>query len=88
MPVPMYLNQFTALYFIQLVSYIHRNPQKHGFVADFRNYPYSSYSTIHQQKCSRIEAQTVLSWFGGISSFEAYHLQCDDRAIKNLMTDD
>jgi len=75
-------------YFIQLVSYIHRNPQKHGFVADFRNYPYSSYSTIHRQKCSRIEAQTVLSWFGSISSFEDYHLQFDDRAIKNLITDD
>ena len=75
-------------YFIQLVSYIHRNPQKHGFVADFRSYPYSSYSAIHTQKRSRIETQTTLSWFGSIPSFEAYHLQFDDRAIKHLIADD
>jgi REP element-mobilizing transposase RayT len=42
-------------YFIHLVSYIHRNPEKHQFVADFRDYPYSSYQSIHQQKNSRIE---------------------------------
>ena len=75
-------------YFIQLVSYIHRNPQKHGFVADFRNYTYSSYSAIHTQKRTRIETQTTLSWFGSIPSFEAYHLQFDDRAIKHLIADD
>ena len=75
-------------YFIQLVSYIHRNPQKHGFVADFRNYTYSSFSAIHTQKRSRIETQTTLSWFGSIPSFEAYHLQFDDRDIKHLIADD
>lgn len=25
-----------------IVCYIHRNPQQHGFVGDFRDYPYSS----------------------------------------------
>jgi hypothetical protein len=28
---------------MRLVRYIHFNPQKHGFVGDFREYPYSSW---------------------------------------------
>jgi len=75
-------------YFVQLVSYIHRNPQKHGVTTDFRSYPHSSYLTIYDQKHSRIETQTTLGWFGSISSFEAYHLQTDDNAISHLITDD
>jgi len=30
-------------YFHTLVAYIYRNPQKHGLVADFRDWPYASY---------------------------------------------
>lgn len=33
-------------YFSNLVQYIHQNPEKHGFVTDFRDYPYSSYPAI------------------------------------------
>lgn len=75
-------------YLIQLVSYIHRNPQHHGVVDDFRTYPYSSYLAIHSQKHSKVETQTTLSWFSSISSFEAYHLQFNDLEIKHLMVDD
>jgi putative transposase len=32
-------------YFAKLICYIHFNPQKHGFVADFRDWPYSSFKT-------------------------------------------
>jgi len=65
-------------YLVQLVCYIHRNPQKHGFTKDFRTYVYSSYQTISQQKQSRIESQQVLEWFGSLQSFENYHLQFED----------
>jgi len=65
-------------YFVQLVCYIHRNPQKHGFTKDFRTYAYSSYQTISQQKQSRIESQQVLEWFGSLQSFKNYHLQFED----------
>jgi REP element-mobilizing transposase RayT len=75
-------------YLIQLVSYIHRNPQHHGVVDDFRTYPYSSYLAIHSQKHSKVETQTTLSWFANVSSFEAYHLQFNELAIKHLMMDD
>ncbi len=30
-------------YLTNLIWYIHNNPQKHGFVNDFRDYPHSSY---------------------------------------------
>lgn len=30
-------------YFTRLIWYIHSNAEKHGFVKDFREYPYSSY---------------------------------------------
>ena len=28
-------------YFTYLIAYIHQNPRKHGFVKDFRDWPYS-----------------------------------------------
>ncbi len=52
-------------YFAQLVIYIHRNPQKHGFVTDFRTWPYSSYHTLLSHKPSRLQRDTVLEWFHG-----------------------
>jgi REP element-mobilizing transposase RayT len=75
-------------YFIHLVSYIHRNPQKHGFTDNFRTYPYSSYHTIQQQKHSRLAYQQVLTWFSNIQAFENYHQQCDELLIKHLIEDD
>jgi putative transposase len=36
----------TEEHLIGLVTYIHRNPQQHGFVAGFRKWPYSSYHNI------------------------------------------
>ncbi len=33
-------------YLRRLVVYIHRNPQKHGFVDDFRAWPHSSYPSL------------------------------------------
>jgi len=75
-------------YLIHLVSYIHRNPQKHGFTSDFRSYPYSSYQTIHAQKNSRLQHQQVLEWFGNLQIFENYHDACDEQKIASLIEDD
>ncbi len=75
-------------FLIHLVSYIHRNPQKHGFSDDFKSYPFSSYLTIRQEKQSRIEVAQVLEWFGGLSNFEHYHQQFDETKIAHLMVDD
>ncbi len=75
-------------YLVHLVNYIHRNPQKHGFTNDFRNYPYSSYQTIYQQKNSRIEGQQVMDWFSNPKSFAEYHEQSDNTKIQHLIEDD
>ena len=72
-------------YFIHLISYIHRNPQKHGFTDDYRNYPYSSYETIYEQKNSRIDNKQVIDWFGNLSSFVKYHEQFDEVKIQHLI---
>jgi putative transposase len=73
---------------IHLICYIHRNPQTHGFIDDFRAYPYSSYQAIRQQKQSRLEHQQVLQWFGSMQCFENYHRQFDNGQIQHLIGDD
>ncbi len=81
-----------------LVVYIHRNPQKHGLVTDFRNYRYSSYQTLlkvgnasaaNAQKIgTKIKTDPVLSWFGGVSPFVHAHEfgpEKDLRGFQNLV---
>ncbi|MCK4492817.1 MAG: hypothetical protein KAU26_02075 [Methylococcales bacterium] len=76
-------------YFVHLVSYIHRNPQKHNFVDDFRLYPHSSYLALYQQQLnSRLETKSVFNWFGSLQHFETYHLQFNDTIINHLIEDD
>ncbi len=48
----------------QVVLYIHQNPQKHMFVEDFRQWKYSSYNTLLADGPTRLQRETVLSWFG------------------------
>jgi REP element-mobilizing transposase RayT len=60
-------------YFLQLIAYIHQNPQKHGFVGDFRDWPFSSYHTLLSTKQTRLQREEVLDWFGGPKEFEVYH---------------
>lgn len=76
-------------YFIHLITYIHQNPQKHGFVEDFRTYPYSSYSAIRYQKESRVKTDEVLAWFGGLDSFNRCHQTwANEKEIEYLLVDD
>jgi putative transposase len=37
-------------YFAHLIAYIHQNPQHHGFVKDFRDWPYSSYPSLQSRR--------------------------------------
>jgi REP element-mobilizing transposase RayT len=60
--------QFTAL-----VVYIHRNPQKHGFVSDFRDWPYSSYQSLSSTRPTRLPRDTVTATFGSEEAFIAAH---------------
>ena len=76
-------------YFVHLIHYIHFNPQRHGFVDDFRGYPYSSYRALCSSSASRIRREEVLSWFGGRESFVHVHtLPLAQQRIAELIGDD
>ena len=76
-------------YFVTLVVYLHRNPEKHGFVDDFRRWPYSSYQAILSTRATRIQRAAVLDWFGGAAAFEEMHTAWVDEAlIEALIVDD
>jgi hypothetical protein len=64
----------TESYFAHVVRYIHMNPQKHGFVHDFRDWPFSSYHALVSNKPTRLAREEVLVRFGGLAAFEAAHL--------------
>jgi len=67
-------------YFAALVRYIHRNPEKHGLIPDFREWPWSSYGAILTEmptfeKLASLDVlrADVLAWFGGRAPFVALH---------------
>ncbi|MCK4975785.1 MAG: transposase [Anaerolineales bacterium] len=73
-----------------LVTYIHRNPEKHGLVDDFQDWPYSSYQTlVAETEDTYLNWAEVMSWFGAISNFKHSH-QMDAEILKidNLIADD
>jgi hypothetical protein len=76
-------------YFVQLITYIHQNPQKHGFVADFRTYPYSSYRAMLSTQPTRVKRNEVLAWFNGAESLQQHHQTGpDEQQIRHLVADD
>ena len=76
-------------YFACLVAYIHHNPQKHRFVDDFRDWPYSSYQTHLSYKTTRLKRNEVIEWFQGREQFAAFHqMDVDERKIAPLIPDD
>lgn len=60
-------------YFTQLIAYIHRNPQKHKLINDFRNYNYSSYQSHLSKSSTQLKREYVLKWFGGITPYREFH---------------
>ena len=76
-------------YFCHLISYIHFNPQKHGFVEDFRQWPWSSFDALRSPAATRLTRAQTLEWFGGIAEFERFHsVQVDEAQIRSLIEDD
>mgnify|MGYP002713054064 CR=1 FL=1 len=76
-------------YLIALITYIHRNPQKHGFVADFREWPWSSYSAMLTDKPTKLNRDEMLAWYNGRSSFiDAHAAEQDEKQIAPLLLED
>lgn len=59
--------------FWNVIAYIHQNPQKHGFVKDFRDWKYSSYGVILTDKRTVIQRTEVLKWFGTREEYLSLH---------------
>ena len=59
--------------FWNVIAYIHQNPQKHGFVKDFRDWKYSSYGIILNEKPTVINRGEVMRWFGTKEEYLSLH---------------
>lgn len=76
-------------YFKTLIVYIHQNPQKHGFVDDFRDWPFSSYQSLMSAKPTRLQRDGLFLWFGDESSFRNLHWPLiTETDIANLAPED
>jgi REP element-mobilizing transposase RayT len=76
-------------YLANLVFYIHANPQLHGIINDFRQYPWSSYERILKNSPTRLQKDAVLQWFSSKENYVSYHERTMDiDSIKELMIDD
>lgn len=79
-----------------VVRYIHRNPQKHGFVADFREWEFSSFHEFtdvtgfqNPVTSAVTSANKVLEWFGGLQPFLDFHHDAqDERAVQGIIGED
>jgi putative transposase len=72
-------------YAAALVVYIHRNPQHHRFVADFRDWPHSSYHALVGTRPTRLRRDTVLAWFGGLADFLAAHKRDQSTNLRDVL---
>ncbi len=76
-------------YFTHLIWYIHFNPQKHGFIRDFKEYPHSSYQSHLMNGTTRLERAEVLSWFGNRREYLEFHLQpSNESSFKDLIIEE
>ena len=72
-----------------LIAYIHRNPQRHNLVSDFKDWEWSSYSTILSSQPTKVSRDDVLAWYNGHAQFTKAHLaEVDERLIAPLIEDD
>jgi REP element-mobilizing transposase RayT len=60
-------------YFLALIAYIHRNPEHHGLVSDFRKWNHSSYHVLLSIKETRLCRDEVIGWFGDQERFKEFH---------------
>ena len=76
-------------YLLRVIHYIHWNPQKHSFVDDFRDWPYSSYQALLSDKPTTLQREQVLAWFNGRLEFDAVHqVLTDEKQIQDIIEGD
>ena len=63
----------STAYLMQLIVYIHQNPQKHRFAKDFREWKHSSYHQLVSETPSRLQRDRVMQLFGSRQDFVRIH---------------
>lgn len=58
---------------LNLVLYIHANPQLHDLCGDFRDWSDSSYASMLSSSKTNLRRSEVLEWFGGKEQFVLRH---------------
>ena len=69
--------------FWTVIAYIHQNPQKHGFVEDFREWPYSSYGLIMNEKTTFLNRDAIVDLFGSSKNYVVYHHELVQEVTEN-----
>lgn len=72
-------------YLRYVAFYIHYNPQKHGWIDDFRNYRYSSWKAYNSNKATSLNRELLIDLFGGIDEFHEYHRYFHEEKDLNLL---
>jgi len=80
----------SEVYFTRLIYYIHFNPQHHGLLHDFSDWPYSSYHSLLSKSKTTLERDEVLNWFGNRDLYRKFHEEnaADFRNITPLIEED
>jgi hypothetical protein len=60
-------------YLMQLIVYIHQNPQKHRFTVDFCEWNYSSYHLLVSRAPTCVQRERVIQLFGSMQDFARIH---------------
>ncbi len=73
-------------HFAHLITYIHCNPQHHGLVDDFRDWPYSSYAALRSGTATFLQRHEVIEWFGSVKAYCKQHCTepTDPKGLEDL----
>jgi hypothetical protein len=75
-------------YFKQLIFYIHHNPAHHEITEKFKNYKWSSYFKILDDKPTKLMKNETIEFFGSKSEYIQYHDYLHDISeIKDLLVE-
>jgi putative transposase len=58
-----------------ITHYIHANPIHHGFVADIRDWKFSSYNAYGSRSVTKLSKDLIIDIFGSMNNFIACHKQ-------------
>ena len=72
-------------YLKRLIYYIHANPQKHGYVPDFRIWKWSSYMAMNSNANTLLQRAAVLELFDGPASFLKEHEEFRDALVNETL---